>query len=808
VALRGMSGDLSAPRRTLAAGVLVAGAALLAGCQAEGGRVGVEAADAQGAASVLLEPEEPEAAEEPEVAELAEEGLPLDPDPAPASGKQRADGSSVGIEGSGDSVDDEPGVVAADAEGLSEDVASPEGSAEDEPEDEQVEFAFLLVLPQAPPAACRLYVPGERVTLTTEGFAADSTVTFSAEGVTAVGEALPAIQIPAATSDGEGRIEVGWVVPEAPAPEADAVPRAYGVAATGPAASGGTLRAVTPQPVVAYPGAAPCASDDAASTALGQAVRVAVLANDTAPFGGSLDTASVDYESVYHGTITVDSADGSMMYAPDPGFVGSETVRYWVHDNWGIGVSAEFTVTVDAGCTITGDPGAVDIEGTEGDDVICVPDPDDDLGFHVIDAKAGNDIILGGDGTDWIRGGPGDDVIYARGADDLIRGGPGIDNIYGGRGFDTITSPDLADVIIDEYGDDWFHGYELIVEAEPVPGPAAPAVSGDEAHASPAETLSIGVLDNDYDPDEDLNESTLKITRAPVTGTARVVDSADLGPHVRYTAAAATGSDAFTYEVCDLWDRCTAAEVSITVGAGGCSITGTDEDDVLYGTEGDDVICGLGGNDVINGGGGNDTLFGGHGNDTLSGGRGDDAIWGGSGDDTIDGNAGSDTLHGGSGDDTVGGGGGEDTIWGGTGNDTINGNAGDDAIWGGSGDDAINGGDGDDTIWGGTDADRLTGGTGADTLRAGWGDDALWGNSQNDILRGGPGNDVLRGDDHDDTLYGNTGDDQLYGNDGDDLGFGGWGDDTIDGGDGHDYLNGGDDTDICVEGEIKARCEA
>ena len=38
----------------------------------------------------------------------------------------------------------------------------------------------------------------------------------------------------------------------------------------------------------------------------------------------------------------------------------------------------------------------------DGDDVICVPDPDDPMAFHVGNAKGGDDVILGGDGIDWM----------------------------------------------------------------------------------------------------------------------------------------------------------------------------------------------------------------------------------------------------------------------------------------------------------------------------------------------------------------------------------------------------------------------
>lgn len=187
---------------------------------------------------------------------LTEAGLPVNP--APVSGGQRADGTS--------------GVV-----------GGPGGSAEDGPEGGSVEVAVLSTSRRAPSPACRLYVPGEQLTLSAGGFAANSSVTLTAKGATAAGAALSVAQIPAVVSDREGRIETGWVVPAAPAAETDPAPRFYGVQASGAASSGGTLTAVMLQPVVAYPAAAPCAADDAASTALGQAATVAVLANDTAP---------------------------------------------------------------------------------------------------------------------------------------------------------------------------------------------------------------------------------------------------------------------------------------------------------------------------------------------------------------------------------------------------------------------------------------------------------------------------------------------------------------------------------------------
>ena len=82
------------------------------------------------------------------------------------------------------------------------------------------------------------------------------------------------------------------------------------------------------------------------------------------------------------------------------------------------------------------------------------------------------------------------------------------------------------------------------------------------------------------------------------------------------------------------------ALVAASVGAAspaarGCTITGTNKNDVLRGTAKADVICGLKGNDVIRGLGGNDTLVGGPGNDTITGGPGLDTMVGGAGSDAF-----------------------------------------------------------------------------------------------------------------------------------------------------------------------------
>ena len=682
-----------------------------------------------------------------------------------------------------------------------------------------------------------LWSPDERVELATDGFAAGAAVTLSAVGGTlsrrdgsAAGASLSQIVLPSATADSEGHLVAVWTVPEA---THASTPVWYAATAEGYAAPGGRVVAGLLEPLVVYPGTQPCPAHDAATTSLGVPVRVDVLANDVAPTGGAFDPASVTVEPVGGGEFTLDPADGSVTFTPDPGFVGTATTYYTVWDTWNVGIGAKVSVTVEAGCTITGGvpdgSGAViEATGTDGDDVICVGDRTDRAARYFIDAKAGDDVIFAGAGADLVLGGPGADTIYGRGGDDQLDGGTGVDRIHGGGDFDSVYSSDLADVIVD-VEDDADDGYELVLTPVLLPasadGATAPVVGADAVFTEPGGVVLVDVLGNDFDADGNLDGPSLAVTRSPVLGSALVFVSVEAGLVVRYVAEAVAGADDFAYEICDTLGNCATAEVTVTVGISGCTIVGTDGDDTLRGTPGADVICGLGGDDTISGRGGDDVIWGGAGDDTISGGDGDDRLfgeagadvlaggadsdelWGGPGVDNLHGNTQDDTLHGGDGDDRLVGGGGADTLWGGVGADSLDGHAGDDTLHGGAGGDTLEGGNGADTLWGGPGDDTLIGGANSDTLHGGDGADTLRGNSQDDALLGGRGDDTLYGGGGNDELDGGGGDDVLWGNAGDDRLYGSWGGDTLTGGNGVDFLHGGDDADTCSRGPHTARCE-
>lgn len=199
----------------------------------------------------------------------------------------------------------------------------------------------------------------------------------------------------------------------------------------------------------------------------------------------------------------------------------------------------------------------------DGDDVI-------DLTAHgvggidyakdvLVQAGAGNDIIIGGAGKDNLQGDAGDDIIFGwRGSDtisgglgndilygddlgfnniagdDIVDGGAGNDTLYGGRGSDRMTGGDDNDILYGQAGGDNLSG----------------GTGDDTLYGDDADTISNDTLNG------------------------------DAGNDLLYGGA------------------------------------GSDE---LYGGTGDDLLDGGSSNDYVHGGGGNDTIIAGSGDDVIDG---------------------------------------------------------------------------------------------------------------------------------------------------------------------------------------------
>ncbi|MDT4289436.1 carbohydrate-binding domain-containing protein [Methylomonas sp. MO1] len=593
--------------------------------------------------------------------------------------------------------------------------------------------------------------------------------------------------------------------------------------------------------------------------------------------------------------ILLGGGDDDLLYG-DGGFVG-------VGSGWSVNASVQLSGANYQASTLSGND---ILYGGTGNDIL-----NGGQGSDVLDGGAGRDILQGGDGNDvlysdeqnseaangtdqanlsgdFLSGGLGDDMLIGvtlsnastgeSGGNDLMLGGDGQDWVDGGGGDDTL------------YGD--ASGYAnsnwaVIRELTTVGTTTTASVQFSNADAT---DLGIGSADTIYGG---AGKDWIFSNQGDDVVDAGIDDDVVFGGLGQDTIFGRDGNDLLLGN----------HGISSQLGDGSDYLDGGDGDDRLWGDGGDDVLLGGSGNDglqgdgngtisqeqgddLLDGGAGNDQLYGDGGNDTLIGGTGNDDLYGGSGFDTyiinagdgidhiidsdseknskiifgngvkssdvklrlgslmldlgngnavhienfdqtdvfntssvssfefadgttlsidqllargfdLDGTDQNDTVLGTNTTDRINGLDGNDQLVGGAGNDTLLGGAGMDYLQGDDGDDYLDGGDGDElsTLNGNV---LFNGG-----LSGGAGDDTIYGRAGKDELVGGDGQDLLDGGTENDFLFGEAGNDRLLGGDGDDQLSGGEGNDTLTGGAGVDYFNGGggDDTYLDLTAE-------
>ena len=440
------------------------------------------------------------------------------------------------------------------------------------------------------------------------------------------------------------------------------------------------------------------------------------------------------------------------------------------------------------------------------------------LGTNVAEtvyARAGDDVIAGGEGNDTLYGEDGNDTLDGGAGNDTLSGGLG-NNVYlfgKGDGQDLITSS-TYDTTADKLNTMQLKG-----------------------GTTPSELLLRQVYDG-YS-----NKSALEVSIAGTTDTLTISGFFYNDAVNRYN-----GVQQIKFADSTVWSLATILAKLYTGTAGNDVLRGTTAAEAINGGSGDDYLNGADGDDIVNGGDGNDSLFGEDGDDSLNSGIGNDYLIGGDGNDTMDGGTGNDTLGGGAGNNVYlfGKGDGQDFIYGNAGTPSIlqfkssvtysevllrQVTSGLEVSIVGTpdkltisgvfnGDDTSNDQNpiqqirfaADNTTWdlttilaklyaGTTGNDTLRGTVAADTINGDSGDDSLIGALGNDTVNGGDGNDTLYGEAGNDTLNGGAGNDYLYGGDGLDMLDGGAGDDTLHGGlsnsvylfgkgDGQDLING------------------
>ncbi|MEG4456210.1 calcium-binding protein [Microcoleus sp. N9_A1] len=403
----------------------------------------------------------------------------------------------------------------------------------------------------------------------------------------------------------------------------------------------------------------------------------------------------------------------------------------------------------------------------------------DSIGFFI--AGGGNNLSLegglgigfaGNEGSNFLRGDLGDDLVVGINVRDTLFGGKGNDTLYGVAS-NSYLSGDLDDDI-------------LVITNSTQTSP----FTSDVITIGIERTTLLGGAGND----------SLKGAIGEFGGGRNFFDGGDGNDTINVFA---TSDTALGGAGDDFIMSASVPNVISSVGASS-SFPGFAGRNLLDGGVGNDTIVAAFATDTMIGGEGNDSLSGtftnaagGDGNDTidatkaffggtgtalitLEGGLGNDSLIGYTNPTTassftvtnlMNGSEGSDTIIFGSQfDRLIGNFAGNDFIsyassvtFTGTVVNLITDTVGSNFIIGGNGTDVVTTGNGDDILFGDSfNATDALGGAGNDTLDAGGGNDTLLGGFGNDYLIGGDGNDSLGGGPGADTLIGGSGNDSFY----------------------------------------------
>ena len=477
--------------------------------------------------------------------------------------------------------------------------------------------------------------------------------------------------------------------------------------------------------------------------------------------------------------------------------------------------------------------------------------------------EAGDDLLVGNDGADYLDGGSGQDQLFGHAGNDVLDGGTEADTLAGGDGQDILLGGDHNDSLYGEQQDDVLIG-----------GSGDDVLWGDSPNVLLAAWDGADYLDGG-DGDDQLGGGGGDDTLLGGLGDDILLgeagnDTLDGGDGIDHLAGGA-GDDTYlnvtSLDTVDDTEGANTLRFDQSAGlAAGNALSVTDGGATLHVSldNGETITLqnapfGMNASLQFSNGDSLDleTLVGttlatplylalDSSGGRLYGGAGADALYGGAGDDNLAGHLGNDTLEGGLGNDvySFAAGDGVDTIIETGGSTDVlhfaaeitpqqvgfspdNGGAGnlylilDDANGNPTGEgihlksyfsadeaqrvDRIEFADG--TVW--TFADiqlRLHSATnGGDLLKGYAGVDVIDGLAGNDSINGKAGNDTLQGGAGDDDLQGGLGNDTLLGGEGNDrlLGYGVWADDSLAVADdpGKDFLYGGTGNDRMFGGQ-------
>ncbi|MEG4312256.1 MULTISPECIES: calcium-binding protein [unclassified Microcoleus] len=427
--------------------------------------------------------------------------------------------------------------------------------------------------------------------------------------------------------------------------------------------------------------------------------------------------------------------------------------------------------TVEANLMFGNEGADTMLGGAQRGDSLYGGKDNDAIGFFI--AGGGNNLSLEGGLAIGFAGNEGSNFLRGDLGDDLVVGINVRDSLYGGKGNDTLR----------------------------------------------------GVASNSYLSGDDDND-TLVITNS-TQSSPFTTDVITIGIE-RTTLIGGGGDDSLNGAIGDFGggrNFFDGGEGNDTINVFAFSDTalGGEGDDFIRSASVPDVISSVGarssfpgfaGRNLLDGGVGNDTIVAAFATDTMIGGEGNDSLSGtftnaagGDGNDTINATA---AIFAGTGTDLI-------TLEGGLGNDSLIGYTNPTTSSSFTVTNLMNGGVGSDTIIFGSNRDRLIGNlegndfisyastvefTGINALTAPnlitdtLGSNFITGGNSTDVITTGSGDDILFGD------FSNTtfGDDTLNSGAGNDTLLGGFGNDYLIGGDGNDSLGGGPGADTLIGG--------
>ena len=286
------------------------------------------------------------------------------------------------------------------------------------------------------------------------------------------------------------------------------------------------------------PNIAPSVHDDVATTREDTPVEIDFLANDSDDDGVLLFESLLITQEPRFGAYTINTQTQRLIYVPEAGFIGQETIAYRLTDNAGIGETA--LITIDVHPENVAPHVNDDAADTAEDQAVLISVLSNDTDTDgLIDAASLRLIAFPNQGRAEIQS---DAQILYRPMPDFFG----------------------ADVFFYEVCDDDGSCSQAQVSIDVTSVDDPPDPLDDVAETISGLRVVVDVLANDVDRDGDLDPSSVDVIQGPSNGVVESIDG-DSG-EIRYTPSADfVGSDQLVYSVTDLAGNVSQAKVVIEV---------------------------------------------------------------------------------------------------------------------------------------------------------------------------------------------------------------------------------------------------